>query len=245
MKTIMGVCGLKRAGKDTLAKLIQQNNPKFRITHFADKLKQFSSEIFDIEYKRFEENDLKEKPFDIPIHMDDFLSDMRSVTGLILFSKNKIAKNPRELLQFFGTEYVREVSANYWIDTTLSSIGPDESVLVGDCRFVNEEKAIKKMNGSVIKVVRFNDGNIEFTTKDMHPSEVEVAHIEADLTILNPTGNIPFLEKIAQCIADDFDKAKRLYDISYITEIRDTFRKNIKKYGQHLFDEIISTYARV
>ena len=243
MKTIIGICGLKRAGKDTLAKLIQSYNQKFRITHFADKLKQISSEVFSLEYKNFEENDLKEKPFETPIHMDDFLSEMRSITGLMLFSKNKIAKNPRELLQYFGTEYVREVSSNYWIDTTLSSVGPEEFVIVSDCRFINEERAIKKMGGSVIKVIRFNDGNIEFTTKDMHPSEVEVAHIEADLSILNPTGNLNFLEKMAQCIADDFDKAKLLYDISVITEVRHTFVKNTKKYGKELFKELVSVYT--
>ena len=75
---------------------------------------------------------------------------------------------------------MRGVNDNIWIDCTLSNC--EGNVIVSDCRFPNEAKAVKERGGIVIKVVR-PDAKAE----DSHQSETRIDEIVPDYTLWNDT----------------------------------------------------------
>jgi hypothetical protein len=198
------IAGMKKHGKDTLARFIQEANPKFYITHFADRLKEIAGKVFGLTNEQFNDQDLKEVLFDTPIVMDLSLDALRIETGLDLQKQDKVANNPREILQYFGTEYTRKVQDDYWVQCVLDDVKDRNNVLIPDTRFPNEAKAIRSVGGLVIKVVRVDMP----VSTDGHASETQVAAIEPDLLIGATTGDFDTLKKIAGYIAkNDFNTA--------------------------------------
>jgi hypothetical protein len=74
--------------------------------------------------------------------------------------------NYRRLLQLWGTEYRREQNPNYWVEQfgkKFNGIREHTNIVVDDCRFPNEEGALKS-NGFYF--IRLLDGE---TTREMEP----------------------------------------------------------------------------
>lgn len=72
----------------------------------------------------------------------------------------------RELLQYFGTDVMRKMYENVWVDYAVKTITREKSnlAIVADVRFPNEVEAIKNAGGKVIRLTR------EFA-EDSHSSE--------------------------------------------------------------------------
>lgn len=94
----------------------------------------------------------------------------------------------RTLLQFWGTEFRRNVDQNYWVDKLAKHIEKDnpQIALVTDLRFPNEIAWVREY-GDVIKVHRtgYDSGVLP------HASEVALAHLqdhEWDAVIYNDAG---------------------------------------------------------
>lgn len=58
----------------------------------------------------------------------------------------------REQAQKFGTDYVRTVDANIWIEKLVEKISPDRNVFVDDCRFYNEYVALRRLGFIFIRL---------------------------------------------------------------------------------------------
>jgi hypothetical protein len=192
---LYGICGGKGHGKDTFANLIIKSNPSFKILQFADDLKIMTSRVFDVPLEILVDPALKEKPFLSTIVMDTFLEKMRSVTELHILNHDKIASTPRELMQFFGTEYVRSVEDDYWLNLTLSKIDNSDRVVIPDVRFLNEFDRIKFLGGIIIRVLR-----TDLISSDHHPSETELISITPDFTLKVKFGDLSPLEEAARSI---------------------------------------------
>ena len=167
---IIGISGKKFSGKDTTANIIKKEKPFFEITHFADPIKKCLSDVFDIDILYFNEPSLKEIALDYPIDIDTYLSKLSSYLSIPLNNHSKIAYTPRQLMQYVGTEYVREVNDLYWINKTISDNKHNEDLIISDVRFNPEVSAIKNLNGIIV--------NIELVGKDIaytdnHKSENE------------------------------------------------------------------------
>jgi len=82
----------------------------------------------------------------------------------------------RALLQNYGTEVRRRDNQDYWVNKWKEKVS--DNVVVDDCRFLNEAKAIKDLGGTIIRVIRpgFNGDN--------HISEREQEQIKVDYTII-------------------------------------------------------------
>jgi hypothetical protein len=162
---IIAICGHKFSGKSTVARLIA-NATGYPIVSFADKLKDITCVLSgctreDLENYEFKENEL------VPDYLRPYCGNIKKPTF-------------RAFLQYFGSEVMRGVNDNIWIDCTLSNCGED--CIVSDCRFPNEAKAVKARGGIVIKVVR-PDAKAE----DSHQSETLIDDIDADYTLYNDT----------------------------------------------------------
>ena len=72
----------------------------------------------------------------------------------------------REFMQFFGTDIMRKIRPDIWVNKCLKVINKEKSKLpiVADVRFPNEAKAIEDSGGVVIRLTRQISG-------DAHSSE--------------------------------------------------------------------------
>ena len=200
---IYGITGYKRHGKDTLAKLITKYNSDFNIDHFAGKLKEMCINIFNLTPYDIDEG--KELLLKHPINIDEYIHLVTTELNINLPSLGLVADTPRKLMQYLGTEYVRNNYNNFWIDYLVNKV-KDKNYVISDVRFINEAEAIKQLGGKIIRIIR-----PDFANKDMHISETEQINIKVDLEIEANTGEFDYLSSLAKLIAkDNFIEAKRV-----------------------------------
>ena len=139
---IVGVCGLIGAGKDTIADYLV-NIHEFRRDSFAATLKDAVAAIFGwnrdmLEGRTRSSREWREQP-------DEWWSARlnRTVT-------------PRWVLQHWGTEVCRQgFHDDIWIASLENKLRQtQDDVIISDCRFPNEIRAIRQQGGHVIRVTR-------------------------------------------------------------------------------------------
>ena len=162
---IIAICGHKFSGKSTVARLLH-NATGYTVVSFADKLKDITCVLSGCTREQLEDYDFKENEL-VPDYLRPYCGDAEKPTF-------------RAFLQHFGSEVMRGVNDNIWIDCTLSNCEND--CIVSDCRFPNEAKAIKARGGIVIKVVR-----PDTKASDSHQSETMIDVIAPDYTLYNDT----------------------------------------------------------
>lgn len=144
---IIGLNGFISSGKNTVAKiLIKQFN--FFPMAFADHLKDITALMFGWERKLLEGDTDESRMF--REHPDVFWSEA--------FGK---PFTPRQALQLLGTESVRQVfHTDFWVISLkrklalLSNGAAPNRIVITDCRFPNEIKAIRDMGGIYVLVDR-------------------------------------------------------------------------------------------
>lgn len=162
---LIGITGHKFSGKSTVARLLH-NATGYQVVSFADKLKDITCILSGCTREDLEDYNFKESVL-VPNHLKPYCGNAEFPTY-------------RAFLQHFGSEVMRGVNDNIWIDCTLSNC--DENCIVSDCRFPNEAKAVKERGGIVIKVVR-----PDAKSEDTHQSETLIDDIDADYTLWNDT----------------------------------------------------------
>ena len=215
IREVYGITGLKGHGKDYFAKLVRGYNSDFAVDHFARHLKELSSRIFGLSVEQVNDTILKESPLpNGSIHLDEYLSPMRSLTELDIKPCGKVAATPREVLQFFGTEYVRHADHGYWVDVLIKNISDLSRVLVPDLRFLNERAALLGIHGKVIQILRLDMKN---SKTDSHRSESEMAQLKPDLLLGTFTDDASIPRRVASLIAMGDFEAAQMYDLRSAT----------------------------
>jgi len=215
MATIIGVSGRKYHGKDTFSRSVVEASQKystltpFELTHFADKLKDQAMQIFGITEAQAYDPTAKETPFQATVRMDEYVGRMREVTGLAIQTAGLTANSPRELLQYYGTEYVRGVQDDYWIRATLDQEW--DRVLISDVRFPNEAKAIRAAGGKIVKVVRTDMPD----ASDGHASETSIDLIRPDILLRTRTGDFSRSKRMAHAVAIESWETARALEVIF------------------------------
>lgn len=217
-----GIMGAKGHGKDTFANLVNEiskqkdvvNRQRFQIEHFADDLKRMASRIFGLGEEYFFNPSLKEKELSSPIALDNFVSVMNRETGLTIGTKGLVAHTPREIMQLFGTEYVRDVCDEYWIDRLNAKIAGRRCVLVPDARLPSECDFIRRNGGKIIKIVRIDKQEII----DFHETESFIDKINPDLVLGIRTGQNDLPRAVASLITMGRFKDALVYDYRNIKQ---------------------------
>lgn len=118
-----------------------------------------------------------------------------------VFLHEKGNMTAREVLQYVGTDIFRKIKNNVWIDAVFRQIEEENPTIavIGDCRFLDEAKAIKDRGGFVIHLTRNSD------SLDTHSSENEISKFDGfDLVIDN--ANLSIEESNAQLLSFLIDK---------------------------------------
>lgn len=173
---ILAIGGKLESGKDTVADYLVEKF-KFVKLAFADNLKEMVMHIFGLEEADCYTTEGKLKKFDEPIVLDRignkyiikevirWLSDVNNwkvteenVAKLIkLFEDVEGRKlyTTREVLQFFGTEVLRDcIDSDIHAKIVLKEIARDEieKAVIADARFENERKMVTAKGGKTVLI---------------------------------------------------------------------------------------------
>ena len=139
---IIGVCGFIGTGKDTIADYLV-NIHQFRRESFANTLKDAVASVFQWDRELLEGRTKHSRAW--REQRDEWWS-------------NRLGKDitPRWVLQYWGTEVFRQgFHDDIWIASLENKLRKTtDDVVISDCRFPNEIKAIKNAGGKVIRVTR-------------------------------------------------------------------------------------------
>lgn len=198
---LIGVVGLIGSGKDTVAdRLVTKHN--FKRDSFAKSLKDAVSLIFNwdrnlLEGKTKDSRHWREQPD--------------------VFWSKKFGKTvtPRWVLQYFGTEVVRQgMLDSIWIDSLLSRYDGSNTV-VSDTRFINEINQIRAVGGKIILVERTTTPTREeMQNSGAHQSEWDWIGADFDY-VLDNSGS---LENLYKQIDDIFPNPHKQFTIDEIVE---------------------------
>ena len=151
---IIGICGLIGAGKDTVADYLV-NIHGYRRESFANTLKDAVAAVFGwdrtlLEGRTKEAREWREQ-------VDTWWANRLNMPEL----------TPRWVLQYWGTDVLRNhFHDDIWIASLENKLRKTrDDIVISDCRFPNEIRAIKNQGGSVIRIVRGQD-----------PAWMEAAH---------------------------------------------------------------------
>jgi len=217
LELVFGVTGRKGHGKDTFCQFVKDIDDEFQILHFAEELKNMSSDIFGLTHEQLYNPQLKEIPFvwygQKSIYIDDYLDRIKLATGLNVKPGEKVARTPRELLQYFGTEYVRSIDDLYWVNRVIERIKTiGKKCLVADLRFPNEVEALREIGATLIRIQRpdlVSDGPV-------HASEAEIDTLEVDHNFEIYTGKLDVSKTFAQYLVGGYLTKKNALDFQLI-----------------------------
>ena len=140
---IIGVCGFIGSGKDTIADYLT-NFHGFRRESFAATLKDAVSQVFGWDRTLLEGRTKQAREWREQV--DLWWAERLHMPTL----------TPRWILQYWGTEVCRAgFHDDIWIASLENKLRhSQDDVVISDCRFPNEIRAIKNAGGRVIRVVR-------------------------------------------------------------------------------------------
>lgn len=146
---LIGISGVARSGKDTLADFLEK------------KLKKQKYPVLKVSFASAVKTDL-----------DPFLKEKLNVSAFT--EKNSEKELIRPLLVCYATEVCRnKISKDFWIDKikerVISSIDSNVIVVIPDVRYDNEVKWIKSLGGYVIHVERSGNKPANFEEKVNDP----------------------------------------------------------------------------
>jgi hypothetical protein len=171
---IIGLSGKKQSGKSTLARHLVTNH-NFREVSWAMPLKEIiGRQLFGFTLDQVYDDIEKEKV--VP----------------------EWGMSPRQVLQIVGTDCFRKnICDDFWIKLGIKRIceikefDPNISIVVSDCRFINEIKAIVNLGGYTVRTKRLGQ-----TYTDLHLSETELDNFQGfDATIPAFSGDIEKLKR--------------------------------------------------
>lgn len=182
MGKLIGLAGRKESGKSELASIC--NKYGYETLSFATPLKTLIANLLGITIA--DVNKLKNANNTYVLQSMDliFLSKETDIPIEIIKEKcgDKSFKNTRELMQFIGTDLIREYCSDWHINKVREIIetNGDKNFVIDDVRFPNERELIESLGGTLWFVVRPKLNNVS-----NHISETALKWQEFDNIIVN------------------------------------------------------------
>ena len=142
MSQIIGIVGFIGSGKDTVADYLV-NFHGFRRESFANSLKDAVSQVFGWDRDMLEGRTKQSR-------------EWRETKDEWWSKRLKREITPRWVLQYWGTEVVRKgFHDDMWVASLENRLrSSTDDIVITDCRFPNEIKAIRNAGGRVIRIKR-------------------------------------------------------------------------------------------
>lgn len=221
---IVGLLGIRGAGKDTCASTLVQAHG-FTRAAFADDLYQEVADAFGVSVAFLSNRDTKEAPLsELALERCRNADFVRVVLQLQGYGYKRrwvmrAKRSPRWVLQFWGTEYRRRSqygTDSYWLDRVASRLrsSPDGHFVITDVRFVNEARFILDKGGVLVRVRR---ESLEQKAQEerrlnkgagTHSSETELLDFPVWRELYNIENNPEALALASARLADELDRLK-------------------------------------
>jgi hypothetical protein len=162
---IIGLTGPAGCGKDTVADLLVAHAGFTKIA-FADPLRAEVAAAFDIDVEHLLRRETKEHPLTaLALHRcrsDGFVGCIGMLHALACQALDLDApQSPRQIMQWWGTNYRRHQHQNYWVRQTearvralLSGRWGVQSVVITDVRFADEAELVRTLGGEIWRIER-------------------------------------------------------------------------------------------
>lgn len=206
---IIGLTGFAGTGKDTVADLLVTHEG-FRKLAFADALRAEVAEGFGVDLVYLSQPSTKDTPLaamamrrapiefiaaltlafhNIPRHDDGHLAD----------AWLDEPRTPRQIMQWWGTEFRRRQSPRYWTTVLQQRVNfylrdGNSRLVITDCRFENEVDTLRAMGGQIWQVTRPGI-HAASTQEGKHASATDGAAFKPDAVIAN-THDIRHLQQL-------------------------------------------------
>ena len=171
-RLILGLSGEAGSGKDTVAEHLVKNHGFYQVA-FADNLKRMCMQVFNLSHDHCYDQKYKMKKLAKPVRIlpkhirgiieyaeknNGYAIDEETECNLYKFVPiRQYFLTPREVLQFVGTEILREtIDENYHVNAVFNFLDKikNEKIVITDARFPNERFHVKERKGVVVLVDR-------------------------------------------------------------------------------------------
>lgn len=190
--TLIGLTGPASSGKDTVADLLVTHCGFVKVA-FADPLKAEVSDAFGIEPMYLSRRETKEHPMTSlalrKCRADGFVGRImiaHQEQGLLL--DLDAPRSPRQVMQWWGTDYRRQQSQAYWTQQTSARISYmmrerlATRIVITDCRFPNEIDMVRSSYGGLVWQIKREGISVPMGA---HPSETDGAGFNPNAVINN------------------------------------------------------------
>jgi hypothetical protein len=201
---ILGFCGRMRSGKTELAKVCVEKG--FTKLYFALPLKQLCADILDVPIDEL--NRLKGDNTDISLQLnDDICKILSEETDIPLdvvkeTCLGKTISTVREMLQFIGTDLIRQYNKDWHVNRIREMINPDINYVIDDVRFPNEKKLIEELGGDCWFIIRPTLDNVS-----NHESETSLSFNDCWNRIIINDGTLQLLLFKWTLFLGDYEKS--------------------------------------
>ena len=159
---ILGFTGLAGSGKSTVSDYLVQTRPHTVKINMKDALVSETKLMFP-----------------------DLLAEIAEANNMTvdeLFTVKPYVPFVRNLLKNYGTEVVRSVDKNHWVNawrlSVVGAVADGKDVVTDDIRFLNEAEALLQFDGKIIRIER-----LDINDTGTHTSETEMSQIKVDTNI--------------------------------------------------------------
>lgn len=204
---VLALAGPKECGKDTVADLLVTHCGFVKLA-FADALRAEVSDAFAIEPLYLVRRETKEHPMS-SLALSKCLSS--GFVGRVLINHQDQSaavdrdapRSPRQIMQWWGTEYRRAQDPNYWTKQTSAQISYmmrerlANRFVITDCRFDNEAAMVRQTHGGQVWQVKRPGRDVP---DGSHVSETTGEAFSPDAVIDNSDG----IQQLQECVLGTF-----------------------------------------
>ena len=178
---LIGICGFKSSGKDTIADYLIKEHGFIRLS-FASAVKDIISIMFG--WPRDKLEGLTKEDREWREQVDYWWAKTLNIPEL----------SPRYAMQYIATDVFRNhFHHDIWVKIVENQLQKYENVVISDCRFENEINMILQLHGKIIQVHRnlpnwfysYRKGENPDEVKMIHSSELEWIRCHMDYEIEN------------------------------------------------------------
>jgi len=196
--TIIALTGLAGAGKDSVADILVAHAGFVKLA-FADALRREVELAYNLVSMHPLTTDRATKEVPTQRLSLSECTDGAFIGGIVMAAARLGApvtvdyewlnrpRSPRQILQWWGTEYRRGQRADYWLRKMADAIRGHIQIegrrrfIITDCRFENEASQIRQMGGVVWQVVR---GDLQ-SVEGGHASQTDGSKLQPSVVIDN------------------------------------------------------------
>lgn len=155
MGSIIGFCGRKESGKSELAKVCEEFG--YERLSFATPLKHLICNLISCDIDTLNKLKTVESSYTFGTIDCLYLSKETNIPIEIIKEKflDKRFTTVRQLLQFIGTDLIRNYNPNWHVNKMIELIDTDKNYAIDDVRFPNEAKFIKDLNTKMLSRLWF------------------------------------------------------------------------------------------